>query len=117
MPQDDYRQLIAQKRYLEELEQGIRFANREIINKVIPVLNKDTILGFSVSVGRLRGLYLEAAFKIAVGEHGDLPEPQAIEDLKHRREMFEEARAAFDALSEAIKRGYIDLDWVKDDKD
>ena len=36
-------ELLQQKRFLEELEYGIRFTDREIINKIIPVLNKNTI--------------------------------------------------------------------------
>ena len=106
-----YQELLQQKRFLEELEYGIRFTNREIINKIIPVLNKNTIFELAVSIARLRGLYLDAAFKIAVNEHGQLPEETDIRKLKRRREMFEETKSAFDALSEAIKRGYIDLDW------
>ena len=48
---DDYKQLQIQKHFLGEIEQGIRLANRELIHKKIPGLNKDTILSFAVCRG------------------------------------------------------------------
>ena len=54
---DDYRDLLNQKRFLSEIELGIRDANRELIHTRIPELNKDKILDFAVAVGRLRARY------------------------------------------------------------
>lgn len=107
--QDDYKILLAQKRFLGEVEQGIRFANREIIHGIIPDLDKDTVLAFAVAVGRLRARYLEAAFQLGINEHGDAPKDEEIAELRRRREMFEEARSAFDALRDAIEKGYVDI--------
>ena len=112
---DDYQHLMEQKRFLGEIEQGIRFANREIIHTRIPELNKDAILSFAVAVGRLRARYLEEAFKIGVNEHGDAPEQSQIDEIRRRREMFEEARTAFEALRYAIERGYVDVEGLGDD--
>jgi hypothetical protein len=111
MPQrtDDYQQLLDQKRFLGEIEQGIRFANREIIHKQIPHLTKDGVLAFAVAVGRLRARYLEAAFRLGRDEHGDAPDKAEIAELKSRREMYEEARNAFDALRDAIEKGYVEV--------
>lgn len=106
---DDYHDLMEQKRFLGEIEQGMRFANREIIHKRIPTLNKDSILSFAVAVGRLRARYLEAAFKLGVNEHGDPPDQKEIAELRLRREMFDEARDAFEALRDAIEKGYVDV--------
>ena len=113
--QDDYQQFMEHKRFLGEIEQGIRFANREIIHRRIDSLNKDTILGFAVAVGRLRARYLEAAFKLGVNEHGDPPDLAEINELKTRREMFEEAKNAFEALREAIEKGYVDIAGIGPD--
>lgn len=110
--QDDYHNLMAQKRFLGEVEQGIRFANREIIHKIIPKIDKDSILSFSVAVGRLRARYLDAAFKLGVNDRGDPPDQSQINELRNRREMFEEARLAFDALRDAIEKGYLDIDGI-----
>lgn len=106
---DDYRGLLEQQRFLEEIEQGTRFANREIIAERIPALTRDNILSFAVAVGRLRARYLETAFKLGVDESGEAPHTPQVEELKHRREMYEEARHAFDALRDAIEKGYIDV--------
>lgn len=110
---DDYHELLDQKRFLGEVEQGIRFANREIIQKVIPHLTKEAILSFAVVVGRLRAEYLEAAFRLGSHDNGGMPEPAQIAELRTRREMFEEAREAFEALRHSIERGYVDVQDLK----
>jgi hypothetical protein len=109
---DDYQKLMEQKRFMGELEQGIRFANRELIHGLIPTLTKDMFLSFAVSVGRLRAEYLHAAFVIAVQDSGKTPPEGQIHDLRTRREMFEEARAAFEALRDSIEKGYVDVEGL-----
>ncbi len=113
-PKSDFQRLAAQKHYLKEVEYAIRVANCEIIHKRIPMLNKDTIVSFAVTVGRLRARYLEAAFKLGVNEHGDTPKREEIDELRLRREMFEEARTAFAALQHAIEMGYVDVEGVSE---
>jgi len=107
---DDYKNLLKQKHFLGEVEQAIRFANTELIHKQIPILNNDTILAFAVQVGKLRANYLEAAFKVGLKESNEPPTSEVIEDIKNKRELFEEARLAFDALRDAIEKGYVDVD-------
>ncbi len=109
---DDYQQLIDQKRFLGEVEQGIRLANRKSIHKHIPSIDKDNFLAFATSVARLRARYLEAAFKLGVNEQGDPPDQGQVTELRTRREMYEEARAAFEALREAIEKGYVDVEGI-----
>ena len=106
MPDQD---LAKQRRFLLQVEQGVRLANTEIIHQRIPHLSTESILPFAVSVARLRARYLEAAFRFSEKEHGDpLDEPE-IDALRRTREMYEEARDAFDALLHAIERGYVDI--------
>lgn len=112
-PHDDYRHLMDQKRFLGEIEQGIRQSNRQIIHQRIPSLNKETVLAFALAIGRLRARYLEAAFQLGVAEDGDPPNRAEIQELKTRREMFEEARHAFEALRDAIERGYVDIEGLR----
>lgn len=109
---DDYQSLLVQKRFLGEVEQGIRFANREVIHKLIPAITKDNVLAFAVAVGRVRARYLEAAFNLGISEHGDTPDQSEIDELKIRREMYEEAKAAFEALRDAIEKGYLDVQGI-----
>ena len=106
---DDYKDLLRQKHFLGEVEQAIRFANTELIHKQIPHLSKDTILAFAVQVGKLRANYLEAAFKVGLNETPEVPTDAIIDDIKRKRELFEEARLAFDALRDAIEKGYVDI--------
>lgn len=101
----DYREEL---RFLNEMEQGVRLANQEIIHERIPGLDKHTILALAVSVARLRASYLETALK--VGSLGsDEPDKALVGELRNRREAFEEARIAYEALHRAIEVGYIDV--------
>lgn len=107
---NELQELKNHQRFLAEVEQGVRMANREVIHERIPGLTKETFLALAVSVGRLRARHLAAAFALAVNEHGDPPDQAEIADLRNRREMYEEARAAFDSLREAIEKGYIGVE-------
>jgi len=98
------------KRFLMELESAISAANREVIHTVIPQLSGEHILPFAVSVARLRARYLEAAFKFSEKEHGEALTDAEINELRRQREMYEEAREAFGALTHAIERGHVDLE-------
>ena len=107
MPDQD---LARQRRFLLQVEQGIQLANREIIHQRIPHLTSESILPFAISVARLRARYLEAAFRFSEKEHGDPLDESEIASLRQSREMYEEARNAFDSLVHAIECGYVDLD-------
>jgi hypothetical protein len=99
----------AKQRYFSETEQGIRIANQEVIHGKIPQLDQERAFAFAVCVARLRAEYLQAALEICGKSEGPLPDAGAIESLRQKREIFEEARAAYDALSHAIDVGYIDI--------
>jgi len=105
----NYRQLLSQRHFLGEIDQGIRLANREIIHAAIPQLTQDDLLTLAIMVGRLRARYLDAALHLTRGDEDTVPDDSTITDLRQRREAFEEARAGFDALLEAIDRGYLDI--------
>jgi len=107
---DDYKTLMNQKRFLNEIEQGIRIANREIIHKRIPALDKDTVLAFAVAIARLRTQYLEVAFKAAHSDKGGPLDQSQIDDLRTHREAYEEGKQAFEALRYAIEQGYVDVE-------
>ena len=106
---DDYRQLMAQQKFLQDIEQGIRIANREIIHERLPTITEDMVLKFAVTVSRFRADYLESAFKMII-ESGSLPGADVMTELSERGEAYLLARNAFDALQKAIERGYVDLD-------
>jgi len=99
--------LIAQKRFLSEIEQGIRAANREVIHAAVPELNRASFFSLAVSLARLRASYLQAALQILCTPEDEIP--PLLDDLRHRRESFEEGSKAFEALERAIERGYVDI--------
>jgi hypothetical protein len=83
--------------------------------RLSPLSQKQTLK--AVTIGRLRARYLEAAFQLGINEQGDPPKDEEIAELKRRREMFEEARNAFDALRDAIEKGYVDIASADAEKD
>lgn len=111
---DDYKKMMNQKRFLNEIEQGIRIANREIIHAHIPALEKDTVLSFAVAIARLRARYLEAAFRAAGADKGEPLDQSQVTQLRNHREAYEEAKLAFEALRYAIEQGYVDVEMTKD---
>ena len=86
-------QLRAHKHFMEEVEMAIRAANREIIGKHNPGLDRDRFFRLAVSVARVRAEYLVAA--LAMNWEG---EPPDIRNLEAKRAVYEEAVKAFEAL-------------------
>lgn len=111
---DDYKKMMHQKRFLNDVEQGIRIANREIIHARIPALTTDTVLKFAVAIARLRAGYLETAFRAAGSDNGEPLDQAAVDDLRTHREAYEEAKKAFEALRYAIELGYVDVELSQD---
>jgi len=106
---DDFKKTMGIKRFLNDIEQGIRVANREIIHSHIPSLDKDTVLSFAVAIARLRARYLDAAFNAAGKDSGAPLTPEQISTIRIHREAYEEAKLAFEALRYALEQGYLDL--------
>lgn len=112
MHPNEYKSFIDQKRFLSEIEHGIRLANRELIDKRIPSITKDSVLAFAIAVARLRADYLGASFDLSAGDKGGVPAKETINALREKRLMYEEARDAFEALRDAITKGYAALAGV-----
>ena len=110
---DDYQDLMEMKRFMGVVEQGIRAANREIIHKHVDSVDHETVLKLGVSVAKLRAKYLETAFNAAVEDHGAALSNDEVSGLRDAREMYEETRAAFSALTDAIEKGYVDVNFTK----
>lgn len=95
--------------FLKEIEQAIRVANCEVLGDRLKPINKETILPLAVSVARLRGDYLAEAFRLAGADKGKALKEDDVAQLKKHRLAYEEARRAFEALTHAIDRGYVEL--------
>jgi hypothetical protein len=97
------------QRLLMQIEQAIMVANREIMRGRIPPMTVESVMPFAVSVARLRGRYLEAAYKFAENEQGDALADSEVKALRKHQEKYEVARDAFDALTTALERGYVKM--------
>ena len=100
-------ELISQRRFLNDVEQGIKAANRQVIHAAVPELNKDSFFGLAVALAKLRANYLQTALRILRTPDEELP--VVLAEVKCRREAFEEGSKAFEALERAIQRGYVDI--------
>lgn len=103
---DDLRK---QQHFLNEVEQTIMLANREVIHQDIPHISKDTVLGLAVTVSKVRAGYLKAVLAEASKREAAFGS-DAVKAVKAKREQYEEAVKAFEALRHAIERGYVELD-------
>lgn len=106
VPVDDGELLRRQRHFLEQVERKIATANREILHGEIPQLDQASFVRLAEQVARLRAAYLRSALGGIEGNSLDGP---AVEELRHRREAYDEARHAFEALQRAIERGYVDI--------
>ena len=86
----------------EKLEEDIKKSMR---NRDQARLDALRFLKFAVTVAKLRAQYLRAAFQLFVGDKD--PDPAGVAKLRQKREMFEEALSAFEALRRAIDKGYV----------
>jgi uncharacterized protein YjaG (DUF416 family) len=102
----DPHELQAHRHFMEQLEMAVALANREVIHQQIPNLDRGIFQTLAVMVARFRANYLEAAIKLS---RSSTPDAALIEELKSKRELFEQGRAAFEALERAIERGYVDV--------
>ncbi len=100
----DPEQLKAYRRFIEEIEMALRAANREIIGKQIPELDKESFFRLAVSVAKLRANYLKAVLGVDWEDDGI-----DIAAVQSKRAVYEEASKAFEALERTIERGYIDI--------
>ncbi len=98
------------RRFLLEAEQAIRETNKRVIHERIPRLAHDHVISFASTVARLRARYLDAAFNLSSIEESGPIDEKNLQNLKQLRELYEEARLAYDSLIRAIEQGYVDLE-------
>lgn len=103
----DSHELAVQRQFIEQLEMAVAVANREVIHKQIPNLNRETFQQLAVMVARYRADYLAAAIRLSNSSGAN--DGECLAALKQKRELFEEGRQAFEALERAIERGYVDI--------
>lgn len=97
-----------QKHALAFIDRAIQPINREIIHKAIPGLNRDKYIEFAAVVAELRAEYLAAALAYFLEQRRGGGDSEAVSNLRAKREAYEEAMAAYEALHRALERGYVD---------
>ena len=90
--------------FLEQIEVAVFTANREIIHRAIPDLDRDRFVHFAVSVAEARAGYAKLALDLT--KNGRVPPKADLDRLKDARESYEELMHAFEATHRLIKRGY-----------
>ena len=100
MPDDD---LIRHRRFVAEIQQAIRLANREVLHPVMDPLTEQRIISVAVEVAKRRAAYMKATLDL-----GGSSKPSG-EELRNLRLAYEESRDAFSELMTTIERGYVDL--------
>lgn len=93
--------------FLEQVEVAIFTANREVIHRAIPDLDRDSFVRFAVSVAEARASYASLALELT--HKGQVPPKSDLERLKAARETYEELMHAFEATHRLIKRGYTSI--------
>jgi hypothetical protein len=90
--------------FLEQIEVAVFTANREIIHRAIPDLDRDRFVHFAVSVAEARAGYAKLALDLT--KNGRVPPKADLARLRDARESYEELMHAFEATHRLIKRGY-----------
>ncbi|HLT78750.1 MAG TPA: hypothetical protein VKZ87_15310 [Ferrovibrio sp.] len=94
------------QKFLEEIEMAIFNANREVIHKAVPELNRDSFMAFAHRVAEARARYIKTALELAAKQN---PSPEDIAGLKAAREANDELVYAFEATKRVIERGYTSM--------
>lgn len=90
--------------FLEQIEVAVFTANREIIHRAIPGLDRDSFVRFAVAVAEARASYAKLGLELT--RKGQIPPRADLDRLKEARETYEELMHAFEATHRLIKRGY-----------
>lgn len=90
--------------FLEQIEVAVFTANREIIHRAIPGLDRDSFVRFAVAVAEARASYAKLGLELT--RKGQIPPKADLDRLREARETYEELLHAFEATHRLIKRGY-----------
>lgn len=91
-------------RFLQEIEVAVFAANREIIQRAIPGLNRDSFVRFAVVVAEARAAYVKLGLEMS--KKGHAPPPADLARLREARANYEELLHAFESTQRLIERGY-----------
>ena len=90
--------------FLEQIEVAVFTANRAILHRSIPGLDRDSFVRFAVAVAEARASYAKLGLELT--RKGQIPPRADLDRLKEARETYEELMHAFEATHRLTKRGY-----------
>jgi hypothetical protein len=93
--------------FLEEIEMAIFTANRELIHRAIPGLDRESFMRFAIVVAEARAAYVKLG--VEMSRKGHAPPAADLARLREARAVYEELMHAFDAMHRLIKRGYTSI--------
>lgn len=93
------------RHFVNEIEQAIRLANREVLHPVVNGMTNDDVVAVAIEVAKRRSAYLKATLELG---HSAGEKPSG-DELAALRVNYEESRDAFAELMHSIERGYIDV--------
>ena len=91
-------------RFMEEIDVAVFTANREIIHRAIPGLNRDSFVRFAVVVAEARAAYVKLGLEMS--KKGHAPPASDLARLREARGTYEELLHVFEATQRLIERGY-----------
>ncbi len=109
MNHDDETLLKRQRQFMQLVEQDIRTANRDAMQKAIPELTKESFMALARVVANHRAKYLKAAVLLSKQTPGTEEETRVLSSLPALSKAYEVSRDALAALERAIERGYVDI--------
>lgn len=104
LDKDARRQLT---QFMEQVELTVFQANKEVLHREIPHLDRDSFIRFAVQVAEARARYVKHALELTKAGHK--ASAAELDQLKGLRLAHDELLAAFEATQRLIERGYADI--------
>ncbi len=103
MPREDQ----AAQYFLAGLQQLMREKNLAVISPMIPDLTLQAVEDLVEIGAKVRGAYLRQYFLMAEKAKTEIPSAEELKKLRGMRELYDEMSTAFQALENAVSRGYV----------
>lgn len=97
--------------FMEQVELTVFQANKEVLRREIPNLDRDSFIRFAVQVAEARARYVKHGLEITKAGHR--ASAAELDQLKGLRLAYDELLAAFEATQRLIERGYANINLGK----
>ncbi len=102
------RRMLPDRTHLK-MEQLLRRVNAEVMKKLVPGLNVESLEPFFRLVAEARGTYIKSVLAVT-GRVEGLPTDEQVRELALLRRTYDELIHGAHALEAIIARGYIDME-------